>query len=79
MCEIILKYYKDKKDIMSVLSMIVKRAGHIKFEDGILKVRLRRFKNQKINDVAQNLCKDLNEMKPKTLDNFKFPIYYEIL
>lgn len=79
MCEILLKYYGVRKEVVSALSMIVERGGYIKLEDGKLIVRLRRFMNHEINYAARHLCEDLNKMKPHTLDKFRFPIRYEVI
>ncbi len=45
---------------------------------GILKVRLRRFKNQEIDYAARRLCEELNAMAPRTLDKVQLPIHYEV-
>lgn len=78
MCKILLNYYDKKKEIMPALAMIVNRGGYIKLEDGILKVRLRRFKNQEIDYAARRLCEELNAMAPRTLDKFQLSIHYEV-
>lgn len=78
MCKILLNYYDKKKEIMPALSMIVNRGGYIKLEHGILKVRLRRFKNQEIDYAARRLCGELNLMNPHTLDRFRLSLKYEI-
>jgi hypothetical protein len=78
MCRMILKHYKVKNEIYPVLSMIVKRGGDIRLEDGELKVRLKRFKNLEIDYVARRLCEELNETAPHTLDRFRLPIHYEV-
>lgn len=79
MCQMLLKHYDKKKEVLPALAMITERAGHIRLEDGKLKVRLRRFKNTEIDYAARRLCEDLNRMKPTTLDKFQFPIHYEVL
>jgi hypothetical protein len=79
MCEILLKHYGSKKEVVSALSMIVERGGYIKLENGRLMVRLRRFMNREINYAARHLCEDLNKMRPVTLDRFRFPLHYEVL
>jgi hypothetical protein len=78
MCEILLKHYEGKKEILSVLSMIVRRGGYIRLEDGRLKVQLRRFVNREIDYAARHLCEDLNKMEPITLDKFRSPIHYGV-
>ena len=78
MCKLLLNYYDIKKEIYPALSMIVKRGGDVKLEQGRLRVRLRRFKNPEIDHAARRLCEDLNQMKPFTLDKFRFPIRYEV-
>lgn len=79
MCRMLLKSYKSKKEIYPVLSMMVKRGGDIKLEDGLLKVRLQRFSNPEIDYTARRLCEELNEMSPKTMDKFRLPIRYEVM
>jgi hypothetical protein len=78
MCEILLRYYGERKDVMSILAMIVERGGFVKLAGGRLKVRLRRFEDQEINYVARHLCEELTQMEPRTLDRYHFPIDYEI-
>lgn len=78
MCKILLNYYDKRKEIMPVLAMILNRGGYIKLEHGILKVRLRGFKNQEIDYAARRLCGELNLTNPHTLDRFRLPITYEI-
>jgi hypothetical protein len=79
MQEILLKYHDNRKEVRSVLKMIVERGGYIKLENGILKVQLRKFKNTEINYVARHLCEELNKMNAMTLDKFQFPLFYEVL
>ena len=78
MCKLLLNYYDIKKEIRPALAMIVRRGGNIKLEGGKLKVRLRRLKDPEIDYAARHLCKDLNQMKPFTLDRFHLPIHYEV-
>lgn len=79
MCEILLKYYDNKKDVMSILSMIVHRGGYVKLIKGKLFVQLRNFKNREINYIARHLCEELNAMYPITLDKFQLPLFFEVL
>jgi len=78
MCEILLNYYDVKKEVLPVLSMIVKRGGYIKLEGGKLRVELRRFRNSEIDYAARHLCEDLNMMKPFSLDKYRLPIHYAV-
>jgi len=41
-------------------------------------VRLKRFKNPEVDFAARHLCEDLNQMRPRTLDKYQFPIHYEV-
>ena len=79
MCKFLLNYYDVKKEIRPVLSMLVKRGGDVKLEDGKLRVRLRRFKNPEINYAVRHLCEDLNQMEPVSLDKFQTPMHYEVM
>jgi len=79
MCKFLLNYYDVKKEIRPVLSMLVKRGGDVKLEDGKLRVRLRRFKNPEINYAVRHLCEDLNQMEPVSLDKFQMPMHYEVM
>ena len=79
MCELLSNYYDAKKELMPALSMIVGRGGHIKLEQGQLRVQLRRFMNPEIDYAARHICEDLNRMNPFTSDRFRFPIHYEVL
>ena len=79
MCKFLLNYYDIKKEIRPALSMLVKRGGDVKLEDGKLRVRLRRFKNPEINYAVRHLCDDLNQMEPFSLDKFQLPMYYEVM
>jgi len=72
------KYYDDPKDIHSVLEMIVQRGAYVKLINGNLVVRLKRFMNKDIDFAARHLCEDINQMKPKTLDKYCFPIHFEV-
>ena len=78
MCQILLNYFPVKKEVYSVLDMIVKRGADIRLENGKLIVRLKRFKDVYVDYAARHLCHDLNEMKPVTLDKFRMPIRYEV-
>ena len=78
MCEILLNYYDNKKEIYPALDMIVRRGANVRLERGKLIVRLKRFKDPEIDYAARHLCEDLNKMNPVTLDRFKLPIYYEV-
>ena len=78
MCQILLNYFPVKKEVYSVLDMIVKRGADIRLEHGKLIVRLKRFKDVYVDYAARHLCHDLNEMKPVTLDKFRLPIRYEV-
>lgn len=79
MCELLSNYYDAKKEFLPALSMIVGRGGHIKLEQGQLRVQLRRFMNPEIDYAARHICEDLNKMNPVTPDRFRFPIQYEVL
>ena len=79
MCKFLLNYYDIKKEIRPALSMLVKRGGDVKLEDGKLRVLLRRFKNPEINYAVRHLCDDLNQMEPFSLDKFQLPMYYEVM
>lgn len=79
MCEMLMRYYDNKKDVQSILLMIVHRGGYVKLVRGKLFVQLRSFKNKEINYIARHLCEELNKMHPVTLDKFHFPIFYEVL
>lgn len=78
MCSILSAYYDDPKDIYSILSMIVRRGGVLKLEEGTLRVRLRRFYNPVVDYAARHLCEALNQMQPHALDKFHFKLRYEI-
>lgn len=78
MCDLLLNYYDVKKEIYPALSMIIKRGGYVKLEDGELKVRLGKFRNPEIDYAARHLCEYLNQVKPLTLDKFRLPIHYEV-
>lgn len=79
MCDLILNYYDNRKEVLSVLSMIIKRGGYIKLKNGKLNVQLRRFKNKEIDYIARRLCEDLNQMTPITLDKYCLPMHFEVL
>ncbi|MFA4846528.1 MAG: putative transposase [Patescibacteria group bacterium] len=78
MCSVLSKYYDDPKDIYVILSMIVRRGGAIKLENGRLRVRLKGFRNPGVDFAARHLCEELNQMGPRTLDKYRFPIRYEV-
>lgn len=78
MCEILVDYYDKRKELIPALEMIIKRGAYIKMETGKLKILLRRFKNPEIDYAARHLCDELNQMKPVTLDKFRFRLYFEV-
>jgi transposase len=78
MCELLLRHYDEKKEILPALSMIVKRGGTVKLQGGRLRVRLKRFKNPEIDYAARGLCEDLNSMDPVTADKFQLPLWFEV-
>ena len=78
MCSILSKYYDDPKDVYVILSMIVRRGGEIKLEEGRIRIRLKGFRDTKVDFVARRLCEELNHMQPRTLDKHRFPIHYEV-
>lgn len=78
MCSVLSEYYDDPDDIYVVLSMIVRRGGDIKLEGDRLTVRLKGFKNLEVDFAARRLCQELNQMRPRTLDKYRFPICYEV-
>jgi transposase len=78
MCRLLLKHYDYPKEVQSALSMIVERAGHVRLERGVLRVRLRRFGNREIDYAARHLCEDLNAMNPVTQDRYQFPLHFEV-
>lgn len=75
---ILSRYYDDPKDIYSILAMIIRRGGEMKLEGGKLRVRLKGFMNPEVGYAARQLCKDLNQLNPRTLDKFRWPIRYEV-
>lgn len=75
MCKILLQYYPKPKEIWPALEMIYKRGAYVKLEGNKLSVRLRRFRNPTIDYVARHLCENINQMRPRTLDKFKFSIH----
>ncbi len=79
MGQLLLNHYGREKEIFPALSMIINRSCHVKLEgSGLLRVRLRRFKNQEIDYAARHLCEDLNGLGPTTLDKYKFPMRFEV-
>lgn len=78
MCRLLLPHYGREKEVLPALSMIVERAGHVKLEEGCLRVTLRRFKDREIDYAARHLCEELNRMQPTTLDRFQFPLNYQV-
>jgi transposase len=78
MCQLMLKYYDRRKEILPALSMIIERAGDVKVERGHVRVTLRRFADREIDYAARRLCEELNGMCPRTLDRFRLPLHYEV-
>lgn len=79
MCNILVNCYDKRKELWPVLAMIIRRGAYVKLEQGRLVAKLRRFKNAEIDYAARYLCKELNQMKPYTLDKFRLPIHYEVV
>jgi hypothetical protein len=77
-CDVLVQHYGRRKEILSVLSMIVKRGGHVKLTAGRLRVRLRRFKNAEVDYAARRLCEEVNQMNPVTLDKYRLPIHFQV-
>ena len=77
-CELLMEHYGRRKEILSVLSMIVKRGGYVKLTRGRLRVRLRRFKNPEVDYAARRLCEEVNRMNPVTLDKYRVPIHFQV-
>ena len=78
MINLLSKYYADPKDIHSVLEMIVQRGAYVRLTNGLLVVRLKRFMNKEIDFAARHLCEGINNLKPKTMDKYRFPIHFEV-
>ena len=78
MCRLLLKHYDWQKEVVPALAMIVERTGYVKLEGGQLEVTLRRFTDREIDYAARHLCKDLNGMRPLTLDKFHIPVRYHV-
>ena len=77
-CELLMGHYGRRKEILSVLSMIVKRGGYVKLTGGRLRVRLRRFKNPEVDYAARRLCEEINRMNPMTMDKYRLPIHFQV-
>ena len=78
MCEILMEEHIPPKEVWTVLEMIIKRGAEIKLEEGKLKVKIKKFRDEAIEYAAIHLCKRMNEMEPYTLDKYKMPLYYEV-
>jgi len=78
MCKLLQEHYDKPKEILSALSMIVKRGGTVKLQGGRIKVCLQRFENPEIDYAARGLCEELNRMNPITADKFRLPIWFEV-
>ena len=78
MGELLLQHYDKEKEILPVLSMIVKRGGTVRLQSGRLRVRLKRFRNPEIDYAARGLCEDINRMDPVTADRFHLPLRFEV-
>ena len=77
-CEILTREHIPPKEVWTVLEMILKRGAEIKLEQGVLRVRIKRFRDEAIAYAARHLCVRMNEMKPCTLDKYKIPLHYEV-
>ena len=78
MGELLLQHYDKEKEILPVLSMIVKRGGTVRLQSGRLRVRLKRFRNPEIDYAARGLCEVINRMDPVTADRFHLPLRFEV-
>lgn len=77
-CSVLLKYFERRKEVYSVLSMIVRRGGYIKLEGKTLKVRLRRFQNREVDYAARHLCEEVNSLSPRTSDRYRIPLHFGV-
>lgn len=79
LCEVLAPGYAGRKrDLWPTLHTIVCRGGWVRLDGEIVRVRLRRFWHPSVERAAHTLCERLNQMAPHTLDQFAFPIHYEV-
>jgi hypothetical protein len=79
LCEALAPGYTGRKrDLWPTLHTLVRRGGWVRLDGEIVRVRLRRFWNPSVERSAHALCERLNHMAPRTLDQFAFPIQYEV-
>lgn len=79
MCKILYNYYDKKKELLPALTMIIRRSGYIKLEEGKIIITLRKFQDKEINYAARHLCKELNNMNATTVDKFQFNLHFKVL
>jgi len=69
-------YYKDKRDIKPVLTMITRQAGYLKLIGDTLIVLLDRIDLKKYQLAAEQLCHQLNKMNIILNGRIKMKLYF---
>lgn len=77
--EIFQKYYHDTRDVEQILDMIINYGGYIRLYDNTLYVIINYIDQLQYRRAATELCKALNAMGARTLDNFRFPIFFKVM
>lgn len=73
------KYYDDYHDVEQILDMIVNFGGYLRVYNNVLYVILNYIDQPKYRRAAVELCEAINNSTPKTLDAFRFPIYFKVM
>jgi len=79
LCEMLAPGYTGRqRDLWPTLHTLVRRGGWVGLDGETVRVRRRRFWNPSVERAAHALCERLNQMAPRTLDQFTFPIQYGV-
>jgi len=76
--QLLQKHYHNKRDIEQILDKIINHGGSIKLYNGKLYVLLDPIATPRYRRAAVGLCQEINQMKPKTNDRFRFPIFFSV-
>jgi len=76
--QLLQKHYHNKRDIEQILDKIINHGGFIKLYNGKVFVLLDPIATPRYRRAAIGLCQEINEMKPKTNDRFRFSIFFRL-
>lgn len=76
--DLLKKHYLNKRDIEQILDKIINHGGCLKLYNGKLYALLDPIATPRYQRAAVALCDEINQLKPKTTDRFRFPIFFRV-